>query len=309
MATVKVNIVGVGVVVGVVLVCVEKTTTNSYFHCIGMMNGVAGVAGIEIGLNLTKLGEVERAQSEWTNAFSYFERAGKIYLRLLTREYLGTTHNNKNDSDAMKLLAMEMKTAPSLFEKRLVRLCVSAWNWQLKVSLKASIDQFVIKGIEHKLVSLKNIVDSFDRGCSGCSGSSARATSTTDDDGAVPSSVSVQQQLLCEQLMRCRCLVRDMLTSKKKPGSLRIKCGEVLVAVKELTVLFVEPGKATEEMDAVGRLWHAANVPVSNIVSTLTTYIDAGAEQGEVKLVKNNLFGATDDLREVLRDIGIDVKD
>ena len=155
-------------------------------------------------------------------------------------------------------------------------------------------------------MSLKNIVDSFDRGCSGGS-----APPTTADDGAVPSRVSVQQQLLCEQLMRCRCLVRDMLTSKKKPGSLRSKCCEVLVAVKELKGLFVEPDKSKEGMEAVGRLWHAANVPVSNIVSTITTYIDAGAEGDvyDVKLVKNNLFGATDDLREVLRDIGIDVKD
>ena len=118
------------------------------------------------------------------------------------------------------------------------------------------------------------------------------------------SNVSVQQQLLCEQLMRCRCLVRDMLTSKKKLGSLSSKCCEVLVAVKELKELFVEPDKSEEEMDAVGWLWHAANVPVSNIVSTITTYIDAGAEGAEgdvndVKLVKNILFGATDDLREV----------
>ena len=44
------------------------------------MNGVAGVAGIEIGLNLSRLGEVERAQLQWAKSYEYFERAGNIYL-------------------------------------------------------------------------------------------------------------------------------------------------------------------------------------------------------------------------------------
>ena len=281
----------------------------------------SGVAGVELGLNLSKLGEVERAQNQWTKAKEYFVRAGQAFLRLLLRERGSSSHGMKemNETDAIHLLSLQLKTVAipaTTFEKRLVRLCVSAWRWQLKVartrSSNANVDcdeqNVEIKEIEENLEILKAIqVMSWML--------EEKIMKLNDTDGNVKdmdgSGVQVQKvsliahQEFCRQLATCRASVRSMLTSKDSTQTVVVKLKEMKIVVNGFGATI---SKNEDDDVEIAETRRAARKFVEVVVSTIETF-NADPTKMNEKQVKGVIFGATDDIRDTLRKCGIDVMD
>jgi hypothetical protein len=273
------------------------------------MNGVAGVAGIEIGLNLSRLGEVERAQLQWAKSYEYFERAGNIYLRLLTREYGGNIRSSGGSGgdtscrvSGMYLLSLEMKEPPSLFEKRLFRLCSETWSWQLKAASNALIPKEEVQKVQNNLLKLKEILAKFD------------SCSKSNDSRDIIHFSSINKKnlpriQLSNHLIHCRSEVRKMIKSGifKKNEDAIIKLQEMKLMANNLKI----PSKTTDNMDGsknkqFDELRHAATKFVSKIVMTIDQYLESRIREMDVK---NILFSATDDIRAALRKSGVDVED
>jgi len=272
----------------------------------------SGVAGCEIGLNLSKLGEVERAQGQWNDAFQYFVGSGQVFIRLLSRELHEMVVAAVDDTSSTALiqsLSLQLKYSPksrttTLFEMRCCRLCVDAWRWQVKVARSSKeMSALKVAEIEKSLTLLKSIQMILEE----------RHKSTDENNTTVPMEVhkvsisfTVAEQKFCTSVAECRACVRSMLTSKDQ--ALKSCREDAVIKLKKMQQvvegLVIPTGK--NELKNVVDLKMSATTFVSVVVSAIAEFME---RKVNMQHVKNVVFGATDAVRSALRACEFDVQD